>query len=50
MGFEVMVFVRYILLYCEDLLLGEELEKCFKKEGINVFIYMSVKNIVYDGK
>ena len=34
LGSEVTVLARHTLLYREDPLLGEELEKCFKKEGI----------------
>ena len=50
LGSEVTVLARHTLLYREDPLLGEELEKCFKKEGINVLTYTSAKNIAHDGK
>lgn len=50
LGSEVTVLARHTLLYREDPLLGEELEKCFKKEGINVLTYTSANNIAHDGK
>lgn len=50
LGSEVTVLARHTLLYREDPLLGEELKKCFKKEGINVLTDTSANNIAHDGK
>lgn len=47
LGSEVTVLARHSLLYAEDPLLGEKLQECFEKEGMNVLTNAQADKISY---